>query len=188
MSFARSGRRSDGMRVAWWVVMAWVGACSSVDPPGRSHLPRAPQTHRATAPTCAAKRTSAEPVLNASVTSLGCTKNADCTGLNAHCVVRGNATACAADACTTNAECPGVAVCECSPVANFCVAGGCLSDEDCGPGGYCSPSGCSPSDAPHYCHTTADECLDDSDCQGAAVCRYQASSKTWRCITTSACQ
>lgn len=176
------------MRAFLLVVLA---GCSSVDQPGHSDLPRAPRSHRATASDCVEHRASPEPVITSAITSLGCSKNADCTGLGAHCVVRGNTTVCAADACTTNAQCPGVAVCECSTTANYCVADGCHVDADCGHGGYCSPSGCSSSaanDAPHYCHTTSDECLEDSECAGAGVCRYQSASKTWRCTTAGTCQ
>ena len=163
-------------------------ACASADAPSRTDLSRAPKDHRAKAPECVSARTSPEPTLSSSVTSLGCTRNADCrAGKSGRCAVSGSATQCVYDACTTSAECAGVSVCECGPT-NVCVTGGCLVDADCGRGGYCSPSACEKGDGvPHFCHTTSDECLDDGDCPGIDVCRYQSSSRTWRC-TTSACQ
>lgn len=172
------------MRVALALVV--VVACASADRPSRTDLPRAPEKHRAERPSCATTRSSPEPALG-SVTTLGCTKNADCgAGKNGRCVVDGDATRCVYDACASSSECPGVAVCECGS-ANVCVSGGCLTDADCGRGGYCSPSACEVGDGvPHFCHTTEDACLDDADCSGIDVCRYQASSRTWRCVT-SAC-
>jgi hypothetical protein len=168
------------MRVA--IVALVLAACASADRPSRTDLPRAPKDHRANAPACASTRTSAEPVLS-NVTTIGCTRNADCTaGRNGRCVVTETSSACVYDACVTNADCPGVAICECGET-NRCVAEGCTIDRDCGHGGYCSPSACAKGDGvPHYCHTTDDECLDDEDCPGIGVCRYQASSRTWRCL------
>jgi hypothetical protein len=57
-------------------------------------------------------------------------------------------------------------VCACG-VANQCKKGNCRIDSDCGPGGYCSPA----TDAcgavlGYYCHTAADECVNDDDCAG----------------------
>ncbi len=70
-------------------------------------------------------------------------------------------------------------MCECrNPAkhdANVCVHGNCRTDADCD-GDYCSPSAvtldpfCSL-DVPigsvgYFCHAAADECVDDSDCDG----------------------
>ncbi len=160
-------------------------ACASADRPSRTNLPRAPKIHRAERKECTSPD-AAEPVLGPGVTSLGCTKNADCSASrNGRCRVSGTAAKCVYDACVTSSDCAGVAVCECGAV-NVCIAGGCLDDGDCGTGGYCSPSACDTGDAvPHFCHTTEDQCLDDRDCPGVGACRYQASSLTWRCETAT---
>lgn len=165
--------------------LALLVACGSGDRPTRTNLSRAPKDHRATAPACTAAP-AREPAIGSGVTSLGCAKNADCTsGRNGRCAVAGTATSCVYDACLVARDCAGIAVCECG-APNQCVPDGCSTDADCGEGGYCSPSPCSAAAAvPHYCHTIEDQCFDDEDCGvGANVCRYQASSRTWRCVTS----
>jgi hypothetical protein len=125
-----------------------------------------------------------------------CTADEDCTGGdNGRCMMsQGGALTnrCTYDACFTDGDCPAAHVCRCresTSDANACVAGDCVTDADCGAGGYCSPS-----KAPdqvnygisgYYCHSPADECLDDADCpdeNGAtAYCVYDDELTHWRC-------
>lgn len=95
--------------------------------------------------------------------------------------------------CATGLTC----ACHGSPythgAGNTCVPGNCRVDADCGSGGYCSPS-----DAPmscgalggYYCHTAADQCIDDTDCpssQGPQVCAYSTSTGRWECQMQGLC-
>jgi hypothetical protein len=75
---------------------------------------------------------------------------------------------------------------------NTCVTGNCRVDADCGPGGYCSPSsnptGCGGL-AGYYCHTLADQCIDDGDCTGSLqVCAYSTSAGLWQCQQQVLCE
>ena len=86
--------------------------------------------------------------------------------------------------------------CECRPAggtttaANVCKGGNCRTDEDCGAGGYCSPSfgscGRYLGVVAYYCHTPKDKCVDDADCAGTAGadCRYNQVMGAWMCETT----
>jgi hypothetical protein len=91
--------------------------------------------------------------------------------------------------CTVDSDCNAAAdgVCACSgqvPGGNTCVYGNCRVDADCGDGGFCSPSvstGCSyPACGGFFCHTCADQCVDDSDCPGGYSCGYAVGG--WVCI------
>jgi hypothetical protein len=92
-------------------------------------------------------------------------------------------------ACTVDSDCSAAAdgVCACSgqvPGGNTCVYGNCRVDSDCGDGGFCSPSvstGCNyPACGGYFCHTCADQCVDDSDCPESYACGYGAGA--WVCI------
>jgi len=90
---------------------------------------------------------------------------------------------------------------------NACLTeGNCRIDADCGQGGYCSPSqvnnscfcpspalcpsgtSCSPGPCAcgdscghgYFCHTAADTCIDDSDCDGG-TCNYDTVNHRWDC-------
>jgi hypothetical protein len=65
---------------------------------------------------------------------------------------------------------------------NQCVPAACITDADCGPGGYCSPSIaplCGNGTDGYFCHTPDDQCDDDSDCAGYASCTWTEAS--WTC-------
>src|SRR5207237_924742 len=61
---------------------------------------------------------------------------------------------------------------------NFCVAGNCRIDSDCGINGFCSASG-EPSIVGYFCHTPQDTCINDNDCS-AHDCRNTPSEP--RCV------
>jgi hypothetical protein len=96
-------------------------------------------------------------------------------------------------------DCPTGEVCACheAPYANgqgnTCMPGNCRVDSDCGPGGYCSPSfapmGCGGLGG-YYCHTPADQCVNDNDCTGSngpSACSYSSSAKAWHCVQVPLC-
>jgi hypothetical protein len=94
-----------------------------------------------------------------------CTQDDDC-GSGSACFCSDDATFCAggyATSCPLLADTSG-GVCACG-VANQCKKGNCRVDSDCGQGGYCSP-GIDDCGAVlgYYCHTAADECVNDEDC------------------------
>jgi hypothetical protein len=91
---------------------------------------------------------------------------------------------CSYDACFTDSDCPSGEPCGCRASAtdtapNTCLAGSqCRVNSDCGSDGYCSPSmGCAMA---YFCHTAADTCLDDSDCDGG-LCLYETTVSHWQC-------
>lgn len=154
-----------------------------------------PKTHRATATACTADR---PPGLTDAMGG-ACANDADCTdGTNGRChQTLNDPPFCSYDECQSDKDC-GVAACECrNPArfdANVCVHGNCVTDADCN-GGYCSPSAvtldpyCSL-DIPigsvgYYCHSAADECVDDEDCsQGTGSfpgCLFDADKGHWAC-------
>jgi hypothetical protein len=133
-----------------------------------------------------------------------CSNDAQCTsGTNGRCVMSGGGVvdcSCTYDTCTHDTDCGAGRTCAChgSPYTfgqgNTCMPGNCRVDSDCGPGGYCSPAwdpnSCG-SLGGYYCHTAADQCIDDTDCaaspNGPAVCTYSTSTKRWECTISPAC-
>jgi hypothetical protein len=96
-------------------------------------------------------------------------------------------------------DCASGQVCACHGSAymfglgNTCSPGNCRVDADCGAGGFCSPSydpSACGSLAGYYCHTPADQCIDDSDCPGQAglsVCVYSSTAGHWECAQMALC-
>jgi hypothetical protein len=139
----------------------------------------------------------------------GCTSDSDCTsGLNGRCfpfeglVGPGG---CSYDDCTTDSNCGSKAACLCRSSssdnsANVCDRGGsCAVDSDCGPGGYCSPSGETCAGLTYRCHTAQDACTNDSDCPSidadaggspcitGAGCAYSPQAQHWVCSQLTCC-
>ena len=152
--------------------------------------------HRATAAACTAAR---QPYDLGDATGK-CIKDAECTaGLDGRCVAfPGQPSFCSYDACSADADCGSASVCDCRNGANFdantCFHGNCQVDADCGPSGYCSPSavtigfdcntGVQPGSYGYFCHTPADECVDDADCpstMGQGACLLQPDKAIWAC-------
>jgi hypothetical protein len=134
-----------------------------------------------------------------------CSKDANCMadgGTNGRCVETGGGVlycSCTYDTCSGDSACPTGETCAChqSPYTNnqgnTCVQGNCRVDSDCGTNGYCSPADNTMSCGSllgYYCHTSADQCIDDSDCSsmsGFQVCTYVATSSRWECKTQGLC-
>lgn len=132
--------------------------------------------------------------------------DADCTqGTNGRCTrITVQGWECTYDDCSTDADCPALeptggrqGVCACEngvrSNANVCVyAGNCGTDADCD-GGYCSPSGggcvAIAGFEGFYCHTAADECVDDTDCFDPSVpdkyCGYSTLKGHWECTSVT---
>jgi len=124
-------------------------------------------------------------------------------GANARCIPFNGGPAgcqCTYDACFHDNDCTGdTCACHGAPYmgggGNRCVPGNCHIDSDCGPGGYCSPTygtqNCGELSG-YYCHTPADLCIDDSDCNGGSigpqVCAYSTTSGRWECQQQLLCQ
>jgi hypothetical protein len=159
---------------------------------------RVPAKHRAAPATCDGVRPATEPT-NVPDSGFGqCAKNADCTaGRNGRCVWARAGLVCTYDQCTTDGEC-GKNVCECSggmAATDVCLGeGNCRVDDDCGAGGYCSPTlgscGHYTGYVGYYCHTAQDECVDDEDCAGVdgggfgrPYCAFERTLGRWRCST-----
>ena len=128
---------------------------------------------------------------------MSCTTNAECTeGTNGRC--DGNSHdgwQCTYDQCFDDGEC-GDGVCECQggfrSDNNICLqTGNCRLDADCGGCGFCSPTlgdcGDYLGTVGYYCHTPADECVDDSDCApdpqqgGPPHCSFAPAVGHWKC-------
>jgi hypothetical protein len=159
-----------------------------------------PTQHRASDAQCA------EPAGPGNCTCTGdcppeqftCTSDATCgdAGINGRCVNGGGPAGCGCtyDACLTDGDCPANETCAChgSPYTyeadNRCVPGNCRVDSDCGSGGFCSPSVASDCGAGtdyfclgYYCHTSRDQCTNDTDCGPAEACIYSYQAGFWQC-------
>jgi hypothetical protein len=165
---------------------------------------RVPVNHRAAATVCSPDRPAgvcaAATNPSAPPQSLLCKEDADCgQGKNGRCLpmARVIGCACSYDGCFGDGDCAQTGgPCECRPAggtttaANVCKGGNCRTDEDCGAGGYCSPSfgscGRYLGVVAYYCHTPKDKCVDDADCAGTAGadCRYNQVMGAWMCETT----
>ena len=126
-----------------------------------------------------------------------CTKDNQCTtGANGRCVqTMGGALTCFCtyDACVHDTDCATGKLCVCHGSAftggagNTCTDGNCRIDADCGAAKYCSPShgtsGCGGVTG-YFCHTSSDQCTDDSDCSGGGgsqVCAWSSANNRWTC-------
>lgn len=169
------------------------GVDASADAPA---LPHAPAKHRATAIDCAEPPLPPDPDLSAHSfgpsASFSCKTHTDCTAYeDGRCVAfdtsppteRGG-TRCIYSVCNSDADCDSDA-CECGTVANRCVPGNCRVDSDCA-SGFCSPSFdmCSHEVTGYWCHTAADECIDDGDCDASHFLNHCVADPTtarWTC-------
>jgi hypothetical protein len=130
--------------------------------------------------------------------TFACKVNADCTAkMGGRCVIQQcgpggpaclpQGTQCAYDACGTDFDCDSNnGVCECGTGAggtNQCIKSQCRVDADCGSNGYCSPAQgiCGFGTQGYFCHSTADQCLNDRDCNGQPgnQCLYDGTK--WTC-------
>ncbi len=72
------------------------------------------------------------------------------------------------------------------------MPGNCRVDSDCGANGFCSPTatsdGCGEV-AGYYCHTAADSCTNDSDCEGvdSMECIWVDGDSRWECKVGGEC-
>lgn len=97
--------------------------------------------------------------------------------------------------CASDSDCSPNQVCTCDGTAfgwshqsrgNICVPSNCRTDADCA-SGYCSPSidvnmGPFYGVAGYYCHSCADECINDSDCPSPnGHCAYDPTVSHWVC-------
>ncbi len=158
--------------------------------------PRVPKVHRASATSCETTRDPGSATAPPELMNK-CTTDAECTsGKNGRCFGSFlSANVCTYDECFNDGECKA-AVCDCRNggsvgLINKCVIGNCRTDADCA-GNYCSPSGtllasgCTGPSAGSYgffCHTAADECVDDGDCGDAIThCLFEPDVLHWKCI------
>jgi hypothetical protein len=159
-------------------------------------LPHPPKVHRPAPTTCSTPPLPPEPDLSSHTFGPGatfdCKSHADCTaGKNGRCIVvdtsppteRGG-TRCVYSTCNVDVDCTGV-VCQCGSIANTCIPGNCRVDADCA-SGYCSPSYdmCGGGITGYWCHTAADECIDDGDCDATHFkthCEIDPTSARWVC-------
>ena len=161
-----------------------------------------PTNHRAVAPAaCTPQWVSPSPCSGSGTPA--CAASSDCTaGLDGSCNNVFGVCTCIYDACLTDDDCGPGAACACdgystgggagssgtfSPIA--CVPSNCRLDSDCGPGGFCSPSvsGRCGTTAGFYCHTSHDECGDDSDCVAPDGCLYSPEVGHWICALGGGC-
>jgi len=161
---------------------------------------RVPANHRTTAVACPEERGPGTVPAACIDSGSYCVADPQCTmGNNGRCQyvypLPNCYLECSYDACFTDSDCPAPEPCGCRASAtdsapNTCLAGSeCRVDSDCGSGGYCSPSmgpyGGSCGIA-YFCHTAADTCLDDSDCDGG-LCLYDKAASHWACAGGDGC-
>jgi hypothetical protein len=184
------------------------GSIATADPTGTSPPPastqKPPEVHRAGGETC----DSSPPAPGNADPKTGgeCQKDADCkVGKNARCRFQPGGHAiptnrCEYSMCFTDDDCKAGTVCSCGGsggVRSSCLPSNCRVDADCKETGFCSPSfGDAPyggcwTYAGYYCHTNADTCSNDSDCQTngdtSKTCSYQSSLGHWACVANRQC-
>jgi hypothetical protein len=158
---------------------------------------RVPKDHRASVVACPTARGAGNAAKLDASPPPGCNQDSECTmGQNGRCLLNGwgFTAACSYDDCYADSECPGNVACVCRESANdslpnVCALGsGCRIDSDCGPCGYCSPSG-NPffRRIESFCHTAGDTCTDDSDCQSnpgscQQGCNFDPQAGHWSCV------
>ena len=167
--------------------------------------PAPPEYHRVDDSQCAAPRPSGGCTLtSADGGPLGpCASDLDCQdgGVGGRCTSGLSGCRCAYDECQSDSDCGMGMLCVCHDSAyaagagNTCMVGNCRVDTDCDPGGYCSPvhgidTNCG-NVAGYYCHTSRDECIDDSDCGGLpldSVCAWSTVDARWECQMADVCR
>lgn len=171
---------------------------TSADSAGDTVVARTPKQHRASSIACSPAPLPPEPQIPDA--GLGpsavfeCRVHADCVEHpRGRCIFHPTdppfdpgGTRCSYDECQYDTDCMGGAVCACGDVANTCLPGNCRIDSDCGAGHFCSPNidPCMSTITGYFCHTTADECVDDSDCdptQFEMYCQYDGTAGQWTC-------
>lgn len=118
----------------------------------------------------------------------GCGADADCCdGDNGRCVWGRGGPFCSYDRCFEDSDCEEDQLCACNGArdgGNACIEAGCHTDQECGD--YkCTPSlgSCGHYSPPvgYYCHTAADDCQSDDDCE-VGDCRYfELPQPHWAC-------
>jgi len=115
-----------------------------------------------------------------------CQVDDDCAG-SAPCACRASSASADANRCITDSNCRTDADCG---EAGFCspsqLGGGCVcpSAALCTGDSSCSPGPCVCGDAcghGYFCHTAADTCVDDSDCNQSGSCNYDTVTGHWSC-------
>jgi hypothetical protein len=182
-------------------VVAMVAALVHCSSSGHASGSGVAAVHRASAATCTAPRAPSvthDGGFNPNNPYATCHADAECTqGKNGRCQGVFNSAACACnyDECNADADCASGGACVCrttnSIAGNYCATkGNCLTDTDCG-SGYCSPSRvgdtCNAASIAYYCHTSDDECTNDSDCSAPALCLVPAGQSHWQCTPYPAC-
>jgi hypothetical protein len=182
-------------------------ACIALFACGGHRVTSTPLDHRSSAPAPCTPQEG--PVSCSQGPADACHVPADCTaGLDGYCrpSVSGGVPACACvyDDCLTDDDCAPGSACSCdanrggagaSGSPTKCVPANCRLDADCGPNGYCSsssfsggPGGCGSYVHGVYCHTSADECGNASDCGALGfACVYSLEVRHWICTEVTYC-
>jgi len=103
------------------------------------------------------------------------------------------ASQCEYDQCCEDGDCVGGGVCSCD--GDICLAGNCRVEADCQSGELCSPNRAPCSSPPngivgYFCHTAADECRSDSDCDPSkfeSTCVFDTTAGHWTCPQNQGC-
>lgn len=164
--------------------------------------PRPPELSRPVAVACSKERPPGKPSPDNNENP-ECKVDADCKdGINGRCNEHYGGhgfrfSGCDYDRCFSDAECGG-GVCTCSPGGNYCnPPGNCLTDKDCGAGGFCTasngedPEGACGSTQTYFCRTPKDECVTNDDCAKAGspdkTCTYGRQVGHWLCVANQMC-
>ncbi len=169
----------------------------------------APDVHRVMSSQCSGERPPGDPLPGVTV---NCGKDADCTaGNNGRCnkTNMGHGRApdpttndCSYDRCAGDGDCKNAGPCNCDTrTGNYCEAGNCHIDADCGGGQFCGRAnddshwGHCFSRGGYYCTTPKDDCRKDSDCGAGGNafegkgkrCAYSQPAGKWTCVQSDAC-
>jgi hypothetical protein len=159
--------------------------------------PRVPELHRPTPEVCPGTRPPSGGCDSVDPPSDECHADSDCMqgGRDGRCLPYSfySTCICVYDGCYQDSECAAGHVCQCQDDGNYCISAECAVDADCGPAGFCSrpiiEPGCGISGAygGWSCHTAADSCLDNSDCNPGSYCVKVIATGRWECRQLSFC-
>jgi hypothetical protein len=173
-------------------------------PVDRARKSLTPTFHRTAATTCGKTRPPSVPGDGGGSDGGGptCMVDGDCGAGNAGRCIKGQ---CSYDACYQDKDCASGEVCLCrdaediipdiaiapgqfKPTNTVCAAAPtCTIDNDCGSGGFCSPSYDPTTGKFTYaCHLPDDECTNDDDCSCPAdnrtdLCWFDPTKGHWAC-------
>jgi hypothetical protein len=122
-----------------------------------------------------------------------CKSDADCTDKpNGRCRIGGGEAGplnmCTYNECEHDADCKGGGPCECADNGNYCLAGNCKTDAECGGLACARAESLDCRGQPGYwCRTAQDTCSGPDSCSKNKKCVFDAKQGHWACMDPLDC-